>query len=435
MCFMIISDFSAVNTELDAVTIKARGLAKQLQTDQLLTVSDLLAVLDNAVVVGDPSTSLSALVHPKEARLETDMALILDKGALASLAHLPCHVIVAPKQVAQALGWPLDDVSPAVLANIPLPGQLKAVLLVERPRYALAALLTVFDKPVHCYSDIHPSAVIDATARIHPSASVGPLCVVGPQACIGANTCLVSHVTIGAGASVGDYGLLHSGVRIGDRVRLGNRVIIQPNATIGADGFSYATPDLSSIEAAKASVATGVQLNAQNTSIVRINSIGTVILEDDVEVGACTTIDRATLGCTIIKKGTKLDNLVMVGHNNSVGENCLIAGQSGIAGSCTIGNRVVMAGQVGIADHLTIGDDTIFMAQSGVNKSIDAKQVMFGTPALPWRETAQRTAGLGQLKEALREIRRLRADVLALQQAVRSGTVESSDSSGPIHAR
>jgi len=211
---------------------------------------------------------------------------------------------------------------------------------------------------------------------------------------------------------MGERCLLHSGVRLGERVILGKRVIIHHNASIGADGFSYVTPEPGSVESAKAS---GGKVTGQNTEIFKINSIGTVVLEDDVEVGACATIDRSNLGATLIKKGTKIDNLVMIGHNNVVGENCLIVSQVGISGSCEIGNRVVIAGQAGLADHLKVGDDAIVMAKSGVMRDIEPKEVVVGIPALPRRETLQNVLYMGKLRELFQEVKSLKKRLAELE--------------------
>jgi UDP-3-O-[3-hydroxymyristoyl] glucosamine N-acyltransferase len=256
---------------------------------------------------------------------------------------------------------------------------------------------------------------VEPTASIDPSASIGPLCYVGAYAVIGPDAVLLPQVTVMANAHVGEGCLLHPGVRIGERVLVGKRVIIHHNASLGADGFSFVTPQPGSIDSARQSG----KVSAQNTHLVRIPSIGTVIVEDDVEIGACSTIDRSNVGATVIGKGTKLDNLVMVGHNNRLGQNCLIAGQVGIAGSCQIGDRVVMAGQVGIADHLTIGHDSILMAQAGINKDVDPKAVMLGAPGVPWRQAAEQFAGIAKLKDMRNDLRQLKKQLALLEQELK----------------
>jgi UDP-3-O-[3-hydroxymyristoyl] glucosamine N-acyltransferase len=282
---------------------------------------------------------------------------------------------------------------------------------------ALATLLSVFEKPVHAFQGIHPTAIIESSAEVHPSASIGAFAYVGELAQIGANTVIMPHVTVGACVKMGENCLMHPGARVGERVLVGNRVIVHHNASIGADGFSYVTPEAGSVESAKSS---GGKVTAQNTQIIKINSIGTVVLEDDVEIGACATIDRSNLGATLIKKGTKIDNLVMIGHNNVVGENCMIVSQAGIAGSCEIGDRVVIAGQAGMGDHIKVGNDAIIMAKSGVMRDIEPKEVVVGIPALPRRETFQNVMYIGKLREMFQEIKSLKKRLAELEEAQKS---------------
>jgi UDP-3-O-[3-hydroxymyristoyl] glucosamine N-acyltransferase len=184
-------------------------------------------------------------------------------------------------------------------------------------------------------------------------------------------------------------------------------VIVQPNAVIGADGFSFVTPEKGSVESARETM----RVEAQNLDIVRINSIGNVEIGDDAEIGAGTTVARGTLGATRIGRGTKIDNLVQVGHNCSIGANCLIAGNTGISGSVTIKDRVTLAGAVGIADHVTIGEDAVVAGGSGVAQDIPAREVWAGYPALPVNEA--RT-----LHIHFRRLPRILRDVVALYERV-----------------
>ncbi len=217
-------------------------------------------------------------------------------------------------------------------------GRLDGQIVVLRPRYAMANLLELFERPPHAERGIHPTASIAKDVVLGAEVSVGPFVYIGPRARIGKGTRILAHVTVGADAAVGERCLFHPGVRVGERVVIGNRVILHNNASIGADGFSYATPERSSVEAVKQ---TG-SVAATNRELTRINSIGTVILADDVEVGACSTIDRGTVSATRVGRNTKIDDLVMVGHNCVIGENCMLCGQSGLAGSCRVGDRVVL---------------------------------------------------------------------------------------------
>lgn len=363
-----------------------------------LSLETLVALVPGAELVGNGAISVSDLAHPRMIMAQDSMVLILEAGAFELIKQSPVSVKAA-----------------VIAKDLEVPeGLFEGYITVERPRLALATLLSVFEKPVHAYSGVHPTAVIEASAQVHPTVSVGAFSYVGEGAMVGANTVIMPHVTIGAGVKMAENCLVHPGVRLGERVMVGNRVIIHHNASIGADGFSYVTPEASSVESARES---GGKVTTKNTQIFKINSIGTVVLEDDVEIGACATIDRSNLGATLIKKGTKIDNLVMIGHNNVVGENCMIVSQVGIAGSCEIGNRVVIAGQAGLGDHLKVGDDAIIMAKSGVMRDIEPKEVVVGIPALPRRETLQNVMYIGKLREMFQEMKALKKRVAELESA------------------
>lgn len=344
------------------------------------TLGELARLLD-AELQGDPALPVQRVVEPAAASAPTDLALAMQPDYLAALADSTAQLAVLA----------MDSKPPRVLQGI---------LRVQRPRHALALLLQHFAPAPRYPTGIHPSAIIEPSAQVADTASIGPLCYVGEGAEIGPGTRLLAQVTVAAGAQLGSDCLLYPGVRIAENCCLHNRVIIQANGVIGADGFSYATPEPGSVETARASGA----VQAQNRGIQRVPSLGRVILEDDVEVGAGTTIDRATLGETRIRRGTKLDNLVMVAHNNHIGEDCLIAAQSGISGSCQIGDRVVMGGQVGIADHLQVGDDAVLAAGAGIHQRVAPRAVMILSPAISHSEFRQRYQALGRLPRLIRQV-------------------------------
>jgi UDP-3-O-[3-hydroxymyristoyl] glucosamine N-acyltransferase len=366
-----------------------------------VSLSELAACTPGAKAFGDTGIQVVDLAHPRMVSGPDQMMLILDAAALSLIPQSPFPVKAAV--IAQGIEVPS--------------GLLEGYITVERPRFALATLLSVFKKPLHATSGIHPSAIVEAGAQVHPTASVGAFVYVGPQAKVGANVVLMPHVTVGAQAMLDEGCIVHAGACIGERVMLGKRVIIHHNASIGADGFSYVTPEPGSIESAKAS---GGKITGQNSEIIKINSIGTVVLEDNVEVGACTTIDRANLGATIIKKGSKIDNLVMIAHNNQIGENCLIASQTGVAGSCEIGDRVVMAGQVGVADHLKVGNDAILMAKTGLIRDVEEKTVLMGYPGMPKRQAFQNYMYINKLKDIFQEMKVLQRRVAELEAMSKS---------------
>ena len=255
---------------------------------------------------------------------------------------------------------------------------------VERPRLAMMKLITMFYEAPHVNSGVHPSAVVHPTAKLGENVALGPNVVIGEYAEIGDNTKILANGYVGNGAKVGQNCFFHPGVNIGDRVQIGNDVILHHGVSLGADGFSFVTENPNNIEQARKDG----EIKEANVEqvIFKIPSIGSVIIGNNVEIGANTAIDRGTIEDTIIGDNTKIDDLVMIGHNCRIGKGCMIISQVGIAGSCVIGDRVVIAGQAGLADHLNIGDDTIIAAQAGVSKSFPAKSIVVGSPAMPRKE-------------------------------------------------
>jgi UDP-3-O-[3-hydroxymyristoyl] glucosamine N-acyltransferase len=269
-----------------------------------------------------------------------------------------------------------------------------ALLRVPSPQTALITLLHLFYPDPPLVPGIHPAALVSDDAQVDPGASVGAFAVIERGAVIGQRTRVGALVFIGAGASVGDDVILYPHVVVRDGVKVGSRVILHPGAVIGADGFGYAF----------------------DGSVHRkIPQVGAVRLEDDVEIGANTTVDRATLGETVIRRGTKIDNLVQIGHNCDVGEDVIVVGQVGISGSCTIGRGVILAGQVGIADHVQVGDGAILTAQSGVPSDVPAGEVWSGTPARPSAQMRRVWAAEGTLPELVRRVRALEKRVQELE--------------------
>lgn len=314
---------------------------------------------------------------------ETTLALALSEEEIANLQNTKAKAALVP------LGVEVRHLS---------------TIEVERPRLAMMKLLHLFYQPPQTYAGIHPSAVIDPSAKLGENVSIGPNVVIARDVEIADNTKCIANVYIGQGAKIGSNCMFHPGVNIGDFVKIGNNVIINHGASIGADGFSFVTETPSTVEAAKEQGSTEGDFTQQK--IYKIPSIGSVEIKDDVEIGANATIDRGTVENTIIGKGTKIDNLVMIAHNCKVGENCMIISQVGIAGSCNIGDRVVLAGQVGMADHVDIGEDSIVMAQSGVSKSIPKKSIVFGSPAMPRKKYIQQMKVLKDAEMLVKEFKK-----------------------------
>lgn len=359
------------------------------------TLAEIAEALDGSLT-GDGDIVVRRVAHPAAALGEEDLALAIEKEAAAALAGSKARAAI-------------------VVAGTSPPSSIAAYVAVERGRYALARLLALFEVPPHAQLGVHPSAVVDASARLGERVSIGPFVHVGPDVEIGHHTVVLSHVSVGAGARVGAHCRIHPGARIGERVVIGDRVILQHNASLGADGFSYATPEPGSVETARA---TG-RVAGRNTAIARIPSLGTVVLGDEVEVGAGSAVDRATIGVTRIGAGTKIDNLVQVGHNVTIGENCLICGNVGISGSASIGNRVVLAGGAGVADHVRIGDDCIIMGNAAVASDLPAGGLYVGQPAIPRDEFFRQFRNikrLGRMHDKLAEIEKRLAEVAPAQR-------------------
>ena len=350
-----------------------------------MILRDIAAAL-SAPVEGDGSIDIAGIADPAHAS-GSDLALAMTRESVPALAHTKARAVVVALKVAATVD------------------RFDAVIKVEHPRHALAVLTRLFERPVHRGAGIHPSAVVAPDAQVDDGVSIGPLSVIGPRARIGAGTVILAHVTVGADAVIGRDCLFHPGARIGDRVVIGDRVILQHNVSLGADGFSYAAP-------APGERSAGDEMS----TLARINSLGTVILSDDVEVGANSAIDRATLAATRIGRNTKIDNLVQIGHNAEIGENCLICGMTGISGSVLIGDRVVLAGGVGVADHVTIQSDAMIAAGSGVVSNVPAKGEMFGYPAVPRKRAFEQIKYLARARALFTEFGELKKRIAALEQ-------------------
>ncbi len=357
-------------------------------------LSEIAAAI-GADLVGDGKIMVRAVAHPAMVASVDTLALGMDEGSERALAKSKAAAAVVAHGREAALR------------------PFRGGLVVRRPRHALAQLLALFDRPPEAMQGVHASAVVDGSAVLGERVAIAPLVHIGPRARIGRGTRVFAQASIGADAAVGDDCLIFPGARIGERCVLGARVIVKPNAVIGSDGFSFVTPEKGSVESARES---NGRIAAQNVAIVRINSIGNVVIGDDCEIGAGSCIDRGTLGPTRIGRGTKIDNLVQVAHNCTIGENCLIAGMAGISGSVTLGDRVVLGGNVGVADHITIGDDAMVMAGSGVGQHIPAREIWGGYPALPREEIKALWLHTRRLPRMLRDLERLRARLDRLER-------------------
>ncbi len=366
---------------------------------QTYTLQEIADAIDGRLI-GDGNLRIARLAHPSDVAGPEDLALAMDPSLLPLLKDA--------KNVAAVVAGD-ENLSAFVASRI----------LVARPRVAMAKLTALFARPVVVSPGIHPSAVIAESAKIGANAAIGAFVYIGPNAVIGDNAVLHPHCYIGEEAVIGDNALVHSGVRIGAGTKIGDRVIIHFNASIGADGFSFVTPQMGSVEVAKAG--SGGAVTATNTSLIRIASLAPVVIGNDVEIGANTSIDRGTIASTRIGNGTKIDNQVQIGHNVVVGDNCMLCGRVGIAGSAKIGNRVVLGGAVGVADHVTIGDDAIAMAMSGIAGNVAPRTIVGGLPASPREKVMENLFNVNRLKNFFRKIEDLGQRLDKLEKSKENG--------------
>ncbi len=340
----------------------------------------------SATVIGDADSDIRRIVHPADAEGPGDLAVALSQEAATALAGTAAGAVLIP-----------PDATP--------PSGRAAIVYTGHERQALAILTALLDQgPTHG-EGIHPTAVVAGDAVIGDGVSLGPHAVVGDASTVGDRTAILANVTVGAGVAIGRDCVIHPGVVVGDRVQIGDRVIIHANAAIGADGFSFIpvrNPDGSP--------------GAEGMP-ARIHSLGTVVIGDDVEIGAATTIDRATLRATTIGRGTKIDNQVQIAHNVVIGQSCLICGQAGIAGSVTIGDRVLLGAGSGVSDHVNIASDAVLGAMGGAARSIPSGATMVGAPAVPVNEWRERYVRLLRLKSLYPAVEDLANRVKALEKS------------------
>lgn len=287
----------------------------------------------------------------------------------------------------------------AIIIGHGVSGNGKSTICVDNPYWAFVKVLELFawDPGKQTQSGIHETAIIGENVTLGDGVTIEALTVIGDDVEIGDNTIIKPHVYIGPETKIGSNGLIYSHVSIRENVTIGNHVIIHCGAVIGSDGFGF-TPDPS------------------NNSPYKIPQIGTVVIEDNVEIGANTTIDRATLSETRIKSGTKLDNLVQIAHNVVIGKDSCMAAQSGIAGSTTLGDRVTIAGQSGVAGHLTLGENSVLYAKSAVTKDMPANSQISGFPARPHKHELRIQASTRKLPELLHEFTQLQKKVEELEE-------------------
>jgi len=344
------------------------------------TVGDLAKLL-NAQLVGDAKQLITGVASLDSATPGT-ISFIEHERLLKTALHSSATAIIAPATMA------------AKMRRIERSSG-KPVVLTGNPRLAFAKVMEYLQPLAIPEPGIHATAVIEADAYIGEGVTIHEFCYVGHHAHIGDGAVLYPHVVIGDGAQIGSASVLHPSVVISHHVHVGERVRIHSGSVLGGDGFGY------------------VMHEGKHH---KVPQIGTVIIEDDVEIGANVCIDRATMGATRVGSGTKIDNFVQVAHNVQIGRNCLLCAHVGLSGSVIMEDDVVLAGQVGVRDHVKIGKGAIIGAQSGVMNDIEAGGFMLGSPAVTHREFMKMEASSRKLPEALRNLRALERQMKQMQE-------------------
>ncbi|MGI8958697.1 MAG: UDP-3-O-(3-hydroxymyristoyl)glucosamine N-acyltransferase [Bryobacteraceae bacterium] len=284
----------------------------------------------------------------------------------------------------------------AIIASEPLRDTPAATLISSNPYYDFARVLAVYYQPPKPAAGIHPTACIAPTAALGPNAAIGAYVVVGEKTMIGANAVLHPHSVIYDGCTIGDDFTAHSHVSVREYTRIGNRVTLHNGVVVGGDGFGFA--------------------KGNDGRQYKIVQSGITVLEDDVEIQTLTSVDRATIGETRVKRGAKIDSLVQIGHACVVGEDNVICGQTGLAGSTVLEENVIMAGQTGSSGHLTIHKNAIVWAQSGVGHDVPEGAIVSGSPAFDSRDWLRASAAYTRLPELLRTVRALERRVAEIEK-------------------
>lgn len=338
------------------------------------TLNELASIV-RGNVIGDGTVKISGITSV-EYPLPGHLAFILDGKKLAQLEQTPLAGLI---------------VSPEIKSSQ------KPLIQSQNPKLAWAVLLGLFH-PAKGYSKtISNQIFVSKTAKIGKDVTIEPFAFIGEGVIIGNRSVIRSHVYLDEGVKIGEDSVIHPHVMLYGNTQIGNRVVIHAGSVLGSDGFGYV-------------------FDGQKQA--KVPQVGNVIVEDDVEIGACVTIDRATVSSTIIRRGVKIDNLVQIAHNVEVGSHSCLSAQVGISGSSKIGNYVTMGGRVGLADHVEIGDQVMLGAQAGVptGKKIPAKQIWIGSPARPYSEMRKQVGAQLRVHETQQIVSDLKKRVIALEK-------------------
>jgi UDP-3-O-[3-hydroxymyristoyl] glucosamine N-acyltransferase len=341
------------------------------------TLADIAALLNRPAPDGAASRPITGVATLHEAA-ESELSYLASEKFLKQFEQTKAAAVLVQKRV-----------------TLPPESRIPAIV-VDDAELAIAQVLDLFAPPVP-----RPPAGTDPAARVAKSAvlaegvAIGFNAYVGERTRIGRNSVLHAGVYVGDDVVIGDDCELFPHVVVRERITIGSRVILHAGAVLGTDGFGY---------------------RWDGTKHAKVPQIGTIIVGDDVEIGSCACVDRAKFSTTRIGRGTKIDNLVQIAHNCEIGEHCIIAGQTGLAGSATLGRGVVLGGQVAVRDHTTLGDGAMVAATSGIAEDVPPKSIFSGTPALPHRQSLREQGALRRLPELVVQVRKLEEEIEALKQ-------------------
>ena len=343
-----------------------------------MKLSELAKLTKAKIKSGDPNFEITGAAGMDEAR----------EGQITFLSN-PRYTLKVRNTKASAIF--LSENSP--VENL----QDIAILRARDPYLAYTRALRLFHPESDFESLIHPMAVIDPTASVAKDAFIGACAVIGPRAVIGSRVKIHPNVTVYEDVQIGAHSVIHSGVALRENTIIGERVTIHDNAVVGSDGFGYAKDE--------------------EKRWLKIPQTGRVVIEDDVEIGAGTTIDRASVGETRIARGVKIDNVVQIGHSCTIDEDALLCSQVGLAGSSHIGKRVILAGQVGIAGHLKVGDDAALTAKSATSHDVPPGKIISGIPGFDNKEWLRSTAAFRRLSDMQRALREMEKRIAELEKS------------------
>lgn len=335
-----------------------------------------IAKFINGELVGDGNISVKGINGIQDAQ-EGDLTFIANSKDEELIDQTKASCVVVPKNINRSFNKPF--------------------IKVDYPSVALSKIIEfIMPESIPHPKGIHETAVISDNVSLGKNISIGPYTIISDKVSIGDNTVIYPFCYVGKNSKIGSGCILYPHVTVRESIIIGNKVIIHPGTVVGSDGFGFDTQ--------------------RDGTHFKIPQLGTVVVEDDVEIGSCVTIDRARFNKTVIGKGSKIDNLVQIAHNVIIGPYCLIAAQSGISGSSTLGRNVVFGGQVGVADHLKIGDFVMAGAKTGISKSFPPKTVLFGYPAKQVDKARELIASIGLLPKLYKRVRELEAKIKELEK-------------------